>query len=155
MGSSQSSNHYTFSRENIRTSARSGVYICLFFFKISSLGINFLYFYSCRHMFCPIGTHQYSQKLPKISLKLKILNFWYRIRYSRYDNFNAFVRSSKIKKNYTKTLLFIIYTTFFICFLLFIRLFYVLFIIYKTFFMCFFYLCAREMECVCYVCLGL
>ena len=33
-------------------------------------GIIFLYFYNCRHKFRPIGTHQYSQKLPEISLEL-------------------------------------------------------------------------------------
>ena len=38
-------------------------------------------------MFRPIGTHQYSQNLPKKSLIWMILKFWYRIRYSRY-NFN-------------------------------------------------------------------
>ena len=37
---------------------------------IASFGIIFHYFYICRHVFRPIGTHQYNQKLPKISLKL-------------------------------------------------------------------------------------
>ena len=35
----------------------------------------FLYFYNCRHMFRPIGTHQYSQKLPK-KIIIKIERFW-------------------------------------------------------------------------------
>ena len=73
---------------------------------ISSYGIIFLYFYNFRHiiMFRLIATHQYSQKLKRSQSNLTILKFWYRIRYSRNDNFNAFHRSYKMKKNCTKTL---------------------------------------------------
>ena len=49
------------------------VHICWDIFQV--LISFFFIFYNCRHMFHPIGTHQYSQKLPKKKIN-RIKRFW-------------------------------------------------------------------------------